>query len=119
MTKSELVAQIAEKSSITKKAADAALKTMIETVEQTLKKDGKIRIDGFGTFKVADRKARTGVNPRTKEKMNIPATQAAVFRPAKALKDAIKKQEAKPAGKAAAKAKPAEKKVEKKAAKKK
>ena len=110
MTKSELVAQIAEKSSITKKAADAALKTMIETVEQTLKKDGKIRIDGFGTFKVAERKARTGVNPRTKEKMNIPATQAAVFRPAKALKDAIKK-ETKGAGKA--KAKPAEKKAEK------
>jgi len=76
MTKAELVSQIAVKSDITKKAAEAALKGLIETVHQALKADGQLRIDGLGTFKVIDRMARTGVNPRTGAKLEIPATKA-------------------------------------------
>ncbi len=64
MTKAELVSQMAEKSNITKKAAEAALKSLIDTVHQALKDHGQLRIDGLGTFKVMERKARTGVNPR-------------------------------------------------------
>jgi DNA-binding protein HU-beta len=90
MTKAELVSEIAQKADVTKKVAEMMVKTLIESVHRTLKETGEIRIDGLGTFKVAERKARTGVNPRTGVKMEIPATKAPVFRPAKALKETVK-----------------------------
>lgn len=90
MTKAELVSKIAEASDVTKKVAETMLKTLIESLHRTLKEGGEIRIDGLGTFKVMERKARTGVNPQTKAKINIPATKAPVFRAAKALKEAVK-----------------------------
>ena len=90
MTKAELVSYIAKESNITKKAAEAVIKSVIEAVEQTLKKGGEIRINSLGTFRVAQRKARAGVNPQTKAKIKIPAKKAPAFRAAKALKDAVK-----------------------------
>ncbi len=90
MTKVELVAQIAQESGITKQKAKAALKSLIEAIGQVLKKDGEIRVNSLGTFRVRKRKARTGVNPRTGAKIKIPATKAPAFRAAKALKDAVK-----------------------------
>jgi DNA-binding protein HU-beta len=89
MTKAELVAQIAKKTNVTKKGVEAVLKSLMESVQQALKKDGQIRLDGLGTLKVVQRKARTGVNPQTKAKIKIPAKKAPVLRPAKALKDAV------------------------------
>ncbi len=96
MTKAELVSEIAEKSNVTKKVAETVLKSLIDSVQQVIKKEGQIRLDGLGTFKVIERKARTGVNPQTKAKINIPATKAPVFRPAQALKDAVKEDSKKP-----------------------
>ncbi len=90
MTKAELVAQIATKSNVPKKGVEAVLKSLIESVQQALKKEGQIRLDGLGTFRVMERKARTGVNPRTGAKIKIPATKAPAFRAAKALKDGVK-----------------------------
>jgi DNA-binding protein HU-beta len=90
MTKAELVSEIAEKSDVTKKVSETMLKTLIEAVQRTLKETGEIRIDGLGTFKVMERKARTGVNPQTGAKLDIPATKAPAFKAAKALKDAVK-----------------------------
>jgi DNA-binding protein HU-beta len=90
MTKAELVAKLAEETKVTKKVATAMLDTLVKTLQAGLKDGGKIRIDGLGTFAVADRKARTGVNPQTRVKIKIPATKAPVFRAAKALKDAVK-----------------------------
>ncbi len=90
MTKVELVAQIAKESSITKKKAEAAFKSVIEAIGKALMKDSEIRIGSLGTFRVRKRKARTGVNPRTKAKIKIPATKAPAFRAAKALKDGVK-----------------------------
>jgi DNA-binding protein HU-beta len=90
MTNAELVSQMAEKSNITKKAAEAALKSLVETVHQALQGEGQLRIDGLGTFKVTERKARTGVNPRTGAKLDIPATKAPTFKAAAALKEAVK-----------------------------
>ncbi len=95
MTKAELISEIAEKSDITKKSADAVLKALIETVHKALKEEGQLRIDGLGTFRVIERKARTGVNPRTGAKLAIPATKAATFKAAKALKEAVKGPEKK------------------------
>jgi predicted GIY-YIG superfamily endonuclease/nucleoid DNA-binding protein len=90
MTKAELVSKLAEETKVTKKVATAMLDTLVKTLQAGLKDGGRIRIDGLGTFAVADRKARNGVNPQTKAKIKIPATKAPVFRAAKALKEAVK-----------------------------
>jgi DNA-binding protein HU-beta len=90
MTKAELVAKLSEETNVTRKVASAMLDTLVKTLQEGLKDGGKIRIDGLGTFAVADRKARNGVNPQTKAKIKIPATKAPVFRAAKALKEAVK-----------------------------
>ena len=90
MTKAELVSYVAKEAKVTKKAVDAVLTSFIEAVQQTLKKGGEVRIASLGTFRVVQRKARTGVNPRTKAKIKIPAKKAPAFRAAKALKDAVK-----------------------------
>lgn len=90
MTKAELVAKLAEDTKVTKKVATVMLDTLVKTLQTGLKGGDTIRIGGLGTFAVADRKARNGVNPRTKAKIKIAATRAPVFRAAKALKEAVK-----------------------------
>lgn len=92
MTKAELVGKIAGEAGITKKAASAALKAFVGAVHDALKKkDGKIRISDLGTFRVLQKKARTGVNPQTGKKIKIPASKVARLTVAKALKEAVKK----------------------------
>ena len=72
------------------KSANAMFNSLVTAIKEGLKKEGKVRLDGLGTFVVAERKARTGVNPRTKAKIKIPATKAPLFRAAQALKDSVK-----------------------------
>ncbi len=90
MTKKELVAKLAEEVKVTKKVAGEMLNSLVKTLHDTAKKAESVRIDGLGTFGVAHRKARNGVNPRTRAKIKIPASKAPTFRAAKALKDAVK-----------------------------
>jgi predicted GIY-YIG superfamily endonuclease/nucleoid DNA-binding protein len=90
MTKAEIVSKLAEDAKVTKKVAGAMLDSLVKTLQVGLKDGGKIRIDGLGTFVVVDRKARTGVNPQTGAKLQIPATKVPAFRAAKALKEAVK-----------------------------
>lgn len=90
MTKAELVAMIASKSNLTKKDSESALNAFIESVTETMKKGDKISLVGFGTFETRKRAARTGVNPRTKETIKIPATTVPAFKAGKALKENIK-----------------------------
>ena len=71
-------------------SANAMLNSLVASIKESLKKEGKVRLDGLGTFIVVDRKARTGVNPQTKAKIKIPATKAPRFRAAQALKDSVK-----------------------------
>ena len=89
MKKAELVAAIAEKTELSKKDAEKAVKAFTEVVEEELKKGGKIQLVGFGTFEVAERAARTGINPSTKETIQIPASKAPKFKAGKALKESI------------------------------
>ena len=89
MNKAELVAAIAEKTELSKKDAEKALKAFTEVVEAELKKCEKIQLVGFGTFEVTERKAREGVKPGTGEKIQIPASKAPKFKAGKALKDSI------------------------------
>ena len=72
------------------KSVNAMYNSLVTAIKEGLKKEGKVRLNGLGTFVVAKRKARTGVNPRTKAKIKIPATKAPLFRAAQALKDSVK-----------------------------
>lgn len=90
MNKTELVAAIAEKAGIAKKDADKALAAFIETVEDEMKKGGKVQLVGFGTFEVRERSARKGINPLTKQPIDIAASKAPVFKAGNAFKNAIK-----------------------------
>ncbi|MBM4327365.1 MAG: HU family DNA-binding protein [Deltaproteobacteria bacterium] len=92
MTKSELVTRIAEKAGITKKAAAGSLDALVAAIHDALKKkEGRIRVADLGTFKVVKKKARTGVNPQTRQKIKIAATKVPRFSPSRALKEAVKK----------------------------
>ncbi len=90
MTKAEFVDKLAEKGKITKKMAAEAIEMVFSTIRETLVNGEEISIPGFGKFSVVVRKARSGLNPRTKAKLNIPETKAAKFTAAKALKESIK-----------------------------
>ncbi|MDE7153634.1 MAG: HU family DNA-binding protein [Muribaculaceae bacterium] len=85
MNKSELINAIAEKSQLTKAEAKRALEAAIETVTEALAKDDKVTLIGFGTFSVAKKEERTGINPRTKETIVIPARKAIKFKPGSEL----------------------------------
>lgn len=89
MNKAELVAAIAEKSELSKKDAEKALKAFTEVVTEELKKGNKIQLVGFGTFEVAERPARDGRNPLTGKAMKIPASKSPKFKAGKALKDTV------------------------------
>ena len=80
MNKTELVAAIAEKTELSKKDSEKALKAFIDVVTEELQKGEKIQLVGFGTFEVADRAAREGRNPLTGEKMQIEASKAPKLR---------------------------------------
>ena len=89
MNKAELVAAIAEKTELSKKDAEAALKAFTDVVAEELKKGEKIQLVGFGTFEVSERAERTGRNPQTGKEMTIAASKAPKFKAGKALKDMI------------------------------
>lgn len=89
MNKTELVAAIAERTELTKKDADQALKAFIDVVGDELSKGEKIQLAGFGTFEVTERAARTGKNPQTGKEIKIAACKAPKFKAGKALKDTV------------------------------
>ena len=70
MNKTELVAAISEKTELTKKDSEKALKALIDVVAEELKKGEKVQLVGFGTFEVSERAARTGKNPQTGAEIN-------------------------------------------------
>ena len=89
MNRTELVAAMAEKTQLSKKDADLALKAFIDVVSEEMQKGEKVQLVGFGTFEVSERAAREGRNPQTGKTMKIEACKAPKFKAGKALKDAI------------------------------
>ena len=89
MNKGDLVKEVAKVVN-TKKEAKAAVDCVFSTITQALKKKDPVTLIGFGTFKVGQRKARTGRNPQTGAEIKISAKKVAKFVPGKALKDAVK-----------------------------
>ena len=89
MNKTELVAAIAEKTELSKKDAEKALKAFTDVGAEELKKGEKIQLVGFGTFEVAERPEREGRNPSTGKAMKIAASKSPKFKAGKALKDTV------------------------------
>ena len=90
MNKTELVAAVAAKAELSKKDAEAAVNAVFDSVKDALAEGDKVSLIGFGTFSVKTRAARTGLNPRTKETIEIPESKVSAFKAGSALKDAVK-----------------------------
>ncbi|MCI7233249.1 MAG: HU family DNA-binding protein [Oscillospiraceae bacterium] len=89
MTKADLITKIAEKSELSKKDSEKALNAVIAAVTDALVEGDKVQLTGFGTFEVRDKKEKEAINPRTKEKIIVPARKSPAFKAGKALKDAV------------------------------
>src|SRR6056297_2315998 len=89
MNKTELLAAMVEKSELTKKDAEQALSAFMEAVTESLEKEEKVSLIGFGTFEVRHRSARDGRNLQTGEAIKIPASKNPAFKPSKALKEKV------------------------------
>lgn len=90
MNKAELIAAMAEKAQMSKKDTEKVLTAFVDTVTESLKAGERVSLVGFGTFEARQRAARVGINPRTKEKMDILATKTPSFKAGKAFKEVLK-----------------------------
>lgn len=91
MNKAELINAAAEKAGLSKKDTEAVVNAAIEAITAALADSEKVQLVGFGAFEVKARAERIGRNPKTKESIKIPASKVPVFKPGKALKDAVAK----------------------------
>ena len=90
MTKSEFVDHVAQRANLSKKEASDAVDAVIGTIEDTLARGSDVVFTGFGKFHVADRGARQGVHPQTKQPIHIPASRVPRFTAGSGLKSAVK-----------------------------
>ncbi len=91
MNKNDLVASVADASELSKADAAKAVEATFDSITSALSGGGEVRLVGFGTFSVAQRRASTGRNPRTGEAIQIPASKQPKFKAGKALKDSVNK----------------------------
>ncbi len=89
MNKGELIDAVANKADVTKKQAEIVISATIETIMEAVAGDDKVTLVGFGSFESRDRKAREGRNPKTNEKMSIPATKVPAFSAGKLFKERV------------------------------
>ena len=89
MNKNELIAKVADSASMTKTDATKAVDSIFDAITSSLKKGEEVRLTGFGTFTITERKATTGRNPRTGESIKIAASKLPRFRPGKGLRDSV------------------------------
>lgn len=90
MNKTELVNAIAAKAQLNKVEAKQALEAALEVIADALEKEDKVALLGFGTFSISKKEARTGINPRTKEKIAIEARKIVKFKPGSELSERVK-----------------------------
>ena len=90
MNKTEFINAVAEKSGLSNLDAKKAVEAFVETVSSELKEGGKVALLGFGSFSVAEKSARKGVNPKTKQPIEIPARKSVKFKAGAELTEIIK-----------------------------
>lgn len=91
MNKTELIAEVAAKSGLSKKDAEKAVNATVDVITAAMVNGDKVQLVGFGSFETKKREARTGRNPKTREAIEIPASTVPAFKAGKALKDAVAK----------------------------
>jgi len=89
MTKADLVEEVAKVTELTRKDSEVIVDTLFESVIKALRVGDKLEVRGFGSFRVRQRNARVGRNPKTGEKVEVPAKRVPYFKPSKELKDLI------------------------------
>src|ERR1700690_205014 len=89
MTKAELVEEVTRVTELPRKEAEAVVETIFESIIAALQSDDKIEIRGFGSFRTRERRGRTGRNPKTGAKVEVPAKKIPFFKPSKELKDFV------------------------------
>jgi integration host factor subunit beta len=91
MTKVDLIEQVAASINLTKKDTEVIVNTIFKSIAEALssKKDGKVELRGFGSFRVRQRDARQGRNPQTGQSVRVPAKRAPYFKPGKELKELV------------------------------
>ena len=89
MTKADLVEQVIQMTELPRKGSETIVETIFESIIQALQTGDKIEIRGFGSFRTRQRKARMGRNPKTGEKVEVPAKKIPFFKPSKELKDLV------------------------------
>ncbi|MCQ2605079.1 MAG: HU family DNA-binding protein [Bacteroidales bacterium] len=92
MNKQELVAAMAAEAGLTKADSEKALNAVVSAISGALKSGDSVQLIGFGTFKVSERAARTGINPATKKPLKIAAKKVAQFKAGKALSEIVNKK---------------------------
>ncbi len=90
MNKAELVEEVADQTGLTKKASREVVDAIISAITDSLVREERVTLVGFGTFQVRERKARRGVNPQTRKAINIPAKKVPKFVAGKSLREAVK-----------------------------
>jgi integration host factor subunit beta len=93
MTKADLVEEVVRVSELSKKQAEAIVNTVFQAIVEALKHDDKIELRGFGSFRVRKRRSRQGRNPKTGDRVDVPAKRIPYFKPGKELKDLINGEE--------------------------
>jgi integration host factor subunit beta len=89
MTKADLVEEVSRVTELTRKDSEVIVDTLFESVIKALRDGDKLEVRGFGSFRVRQRNARVGRNPKTGEKVEVPAKRVPYFKPSKELKDLI------------------------------
>ncbi len=92
MTKAELVEEVSEKTGLPKKQAEIVVNTVFESIVETLKTGEKIELRGFGSFRIRQRDSRMGRNPKTGEKVDVPAKRIPYFKPGKELRELLNQE---------------------------
>ena len=90
MNKAELVEEVADQTGLTKKLSREAVNGIISVITDSLTREEKVTLVGFGTFQVMKRKARRGVNPQTRKTLQIPAKNVPKFKPGKGLREKVR-----------------------------
>ena len=94
MTKAELVEEVAQVATLTKKHAEVIVDTVFQSIVEARQRGEKIELRGFGSFRLRRRESRKGRNPKTGDRVDVPPKQVPYFKPGKELKDLINKADA-------------------------